>query len=100
MHCIVVSCSLFLWFVFCKYLIYFKNAFTDISVFLGFLFGWFLSLLFHLSIVFGKYSIISKTRLLTSLLSLGFSLYLVGSVYWCLSLRGFQCSILIVVGLL
>ncbi|KAI8048335.1 uncharacterized protein B0P05DRAFT_564505 [Gilbertella persicaria] len=39
-------------------------------------------------------------RLLISLLSLGFSLYLVGFVHWCCSLHGFQCSILIVVGLL
>ncbi|KAI8046963.1 uncharacterized protein B0P05DRAFT_61922 [Gilbertella persicaria] len=39
---------------------------------------------------------ISKTRLLMFLLSLGFSLYLFGFVYWCLSLHGFQCSILIV----
>ncbi|KAI8059040.1 uncharacterized protein B0P05DRAFT_273933 [Gilbertella persicaria] len=39
-------------------------------------------------------------RLLISLLSLGFSLYLVGFVYWCCSLRGFQCSMLIVAGLL
>ncbi|KAI8049450.1 uncharacterized protein B0P05DRAFT_563760, partial [Gilbertella persicaria] len=70
-----------LWSLF-LYLIYFKNAFTDISVF---------------SRIF---SLVGFLSLSIFILSVCFPFYLVGSVYWCVSLRGFQCSILIVVGLL